>query len=163
MAPGRGKWLEQIFLMSACRGQSAVAFHTKGDGFTSWGAGAVMVAPVGGWDASAFSGIAFWAMSPTRTRITFGVPTVETQDVAYDGQCVPKNGLQCSDHFVAGRSIGVTWMAYTILFSEMKQRAWLWCPRAEYEHQPGEAVGNQHHVSTRTAFRHLVDDIVFTK
>jgi hypothetical protein len=79
-------------------------------------------APAGGWDASDFSGVTFWAMSPTRTHITFTIPTVETQDVAYDGECVPKDGLQCSDHFAASRSIGVTWVAYTIMFSEMRQR-----------------------------------------
>ena len=155
--------LSKFSPMSACRGQSAVAFHTKGDGFTSWGAGAVMrFAPAGGWDASAFSGISFWAMSPTRTRITFGIPTVETQDVAYDGQCVPKNGLQCSDHFVAGRSIGVTWMAYTILFSEMKQRGF-GVPAPSTNINPAKLLELNITFPPGQPFDIWFDDISFTK
>ena len=155
--------LSKFSPMSACRGQSAVAFHTKGDGFTSWGAGAVMrFAPAGGWDASAFSGISFWAMSPTRTRITFGIPTVETQDVAYDGQCVPKNGLQCSDHFVAGRSIGVTWMAYTIMFSEMKQRGF-GVPAPSTNINPAKLLEINITFPPGQPFDIWFDDITFTK
>lgn len=113
---------EQFSPLEACRGTSAVALHTKGNVFTSWGAGVVIKFSEQGWDASAYKGMTFWAKSPTRTRITFGIATTETQDVAYGGDCVPRDGLQCADHFSTSRTINTGWMAYTITFSEMRQR-----------------------------------------
>jgi hypothetical protein len=110
--------------LPACRGQSAVALHTKGEGFSSWGAGTAIKFSDHGWDASAFTGLTFWAMSATRTRIAFGIASAETQDVAYGGACIPKNGKQCADHFTTGRTLTASWIAYTISFAEMKQGGW---------------------------------------
>src|SRR5215213_11553750 len=104
--------------LAVCRGQSAVALHTKGAGFTTWGAGVVLKFSDHGWDASAFTGVTFWAMSSTHTRIVFGIASAETQDVAYGGDCVPKDGLQCADHFTASRTISASWTAYSITFAE---------------------------------------------
>ena len=73
-----GSPLTQFSPIESCRGESAVALHTKGAGFTSWGAGTAcyLAYGTGVWDASAYTRASgtFWARSSTMTRsMAFGV------------------------------------------------------------------------------------------
>jgi serine/threonine-protein kinase len=122
--PPAGVALTQFSPLSTCRGISAVAMHTKGINFSSWGAGAGFNFSSTGWDASAYTGITFWAMSSTRTQVTIGVASSETQDVAYGGKCVPKGGKQCNDYFKTKRTLTATWQAYPVSFAELRQEGW---------------------------------------
>ncbi|MGC4088069.1 MAG: hypothetical protein QM756_09260 [Polyangiaceae bacterium] len=110
--------------LDACRGSSAVALHTKGANFKSWGAGISVLFSSTGFDASLFSGIVFWAKSSTSTQISIGVATPATQDVAYGGDCKPSSGKQCNDHFATKRTLSPGWMAYPISFAELSQVGW---------------------------------------
>lgn len=110
--------------LSTCRGISGVAMHIKGTNFSSWGAGMGFNFSRTGWNASAFAGITFWAMSSTETQITIGIATRETQDVAYGGKCVPSGGKQCNDYFKTKRTLTTTWQAYLVTFAELRQEGW---------------------------------------
>lgn len=110
--------------LSSCRGISAVAMHTKGINFSSWGAGVGFNFSSAGWNASAYTGITFWAMSSAKTQVTIGIATAETQDVAYGGKCVPTDGKQCNDYFKTKRTLTSTWQAYPISFAELRQDGW---------------------------------------
>lgn len=114
----------QFSPLPACRGESAVGFHTKGANFTSWGAGMDIHFADHGWDASAYSGITFWAKSSTSASVRIGVSSLGTQDVSYGGTCVPQGGKQCNDHFSTTRKITPSWMAYPVTFSELQQAGW---------------------------------------
>jgi hypothetical protein len=146
--------------LPACRDKSAVALHTKGTPFTSWGAGVVIKFADAGWDASAFTGISFWAMSATRTRVTFAIATTETQDVAFGGDCVPKDGLQCSDHFATARTINQSWTAYTVTFAELRQRGF-GVPAPSATINPRTMMELNITFPTGQPFDVWIDDVVF--
>jgi hypothetical protein len=146
--------------LPACRGQSAVALHTKGSVFTSWGAGVVIKISDTGWDASAYTGVTFWAMSPTRTRTTFAIATTETQDVAFGGDCVPEDDLQCADHFAAARTLTPSWTAYTITFAELRQRGF-GVPAPSATINPETLMELNITFPTGQPFDVWIDDVVF--
>lgn len=148
--------------LPTCRGQSAVALHTKGEGFTSWGAGAAIRFSEHGWDASAYAGLTFWAMSPTNTRIAFGIASAETQDVAYGGACVPRDGKQCADHFTTSRTLTAAWMAYTITFAELRQ-AGFGVPAPSGTINPATLMELNIVFPPGAPFDVWIDDVVFTQ
>jgi hypothetical protein len=63
---------------------------------------------------------------------------------------------------VAGRSIGVTWMAYTILFSEMKQRGF-GVPAPSTNINPAKLLEINITFPPGQPFDIWFDDISFTK
>jgi hypothetical protein len=104
------------------------AFRFSAKGFTSWGAGAgVDFLPRGpdmkkqGFDASAYTGIAFYAKLTSGTASFF----VNLQDMnthADGGLCTVEAGPTQCDAFGGTISIGSEWELKTIPFAALKQR-----------------------------------------
>lgn len=123
-------------------GNSDFALHVVGSGFDDWGAGVgtdlgfespPADAPMGtlgkrvGYDASAYTGIAFWAKAGETPGATAGV-RLNVKDIQTDpdgmmcSTAMPNGAMACHDDF--GKNIALTsqWKKYTILFAEMTQQ-----------------------------------------
>jgi hypothetical protein len=99
---------------------SLVGLHTAGSGFTSWGSGmGVDINNAGGsqstklpYDASAYTGISFWARSEVGGTVTLVLPDENTDPSG--PTCVV-----CDHHFLKVVSLTTTWQRYTVLFDEL--------------------------------------------
>ncbi|HYP98570.1 MAG TPA: hypothetical protein VER96_07850 [Polyangiaceae bacterium] len=106
------------------------AAGTSGDSFTIWGAGLGVTFSdfqPHAFDASAYSGIQFWAKAnvtatnPTpKLKVKVMVGISGTTGVANGGTCVPIDKLICEDHYYMRRSPILTqeWAFYTITFAD---------------------------------------------
>jgi len=112
----------QTVLGSGPRGGYAARMY--GSGFTSWGAylavsfSQAQTGPCP-FDASAFSGITFWARSATPTIIRVNLATVATQQTRDGGACAGT----CSNDFGTPIALVAAWQKYTIAFSDLTQRS----------------------------------------
>jgi hypothetical protein len=110
------------FVMSntndVCHGFAA---HTIGGMFTSF---AGFSAGLGGpYNASAFRGLSFWAMSATSTIVLVAFPDVDTDPSG--ARCDPNGGAKgCYDHWGAYVTLDTRWVKYTVLFASLRQQAW---------------------------------------
>jgi hypothetical protein len=123
-------------------GNSEFALHVLGGGFDDWGAGTgtdlsfqppEANAPVGtmgkrvGFDASAYTGIAFWAKLGDTPGAAPGV-RLNVKDIQTDpdgmmcSTAMPSGAMACHDDF--GKNIALTsqWKKFTVLFAEMAQQ-----------------------------------------
>jgi hypothetical protein len=117
----------------ACASQ--YAFHTKGTGFTVWGAGVgATLTPGGGdggtskatYDASAYTGIAFMAKVDKTVSVRFSVTDKNT--AVEGGLCEDTSDKtstrRCGDYFGLDLSVDATWKEYTLSFSDSAQNGW---------------------------------------
>jgi hypothetical protein len=114
------------------RDGSGYAANTHGGGFTVWGAGYGFNFKdpgdgAGGsnksvYDASAYSGITFWAKAgPTSDKgLRVNVSNKETDPAG--GTCAPMD--KCSDHFGSPVTLTGEWAKYTLPFNKMAQSGW---------------------------------------
>jgi hypothetical protein len=100
------------------------AARTFGAGFTSWGAGlGLSLTSSGTYDASAYTGIVFYAMvgdqAPTTdVRIVFPEPrTIPTTDPSGVGKCTSP----CWDHFGQDLKPTKSWQRITVVFADARQ------------------------------------------
>lgn len=105
------------------------AAHIAGSGFTDWGAGFACnfndpgmvgdggAAPAMPYDASGFSGIAFWAKAAAPTKVRVSFPDKDTD--MRGGVCT-----KCNDHFGADVFVSTDWAQYVVKFSAVKQGGW---------------------------------------
>lgn len=133
---------EEIKGGGRCMGaNSEFGLHVLGAGFDEWGSGTgtdlafqspPANAPVGtmgkrvGYDATAFTGIAFWAKLGDTAGASPGV-RLNVKDIQTDpdgmmcSTAMPNGAMACHDDF--GKNIALTsqWKKYTVLFAEMTQ------------------------------------------
>jgi hypothetical protein len=156
---------------------SKFSLHISAKGFTSWGAGfgsdiaygldgaaADAGTPRGSYDASAYTGIVFWARSEPGSKpgLRLNVPD---QNSAPEGKkCVVDmtnmDPNRCYDDF--GQTIGITtsWDLFKLPFAEMKQRAFgLKADAIDKAH----LYGLQFQAPAGVDFDVWIDDIAFYK
>ncbi|WP_433927525.1 carbohydrate binding domain-containing protein [Sorangium cellulosum] len=116
------------------RGQSTMAMHTFGSGFTDWGAGVrfplnrpEMVALA--YDASAYTGIVFWArLGDAGAVTTMKVNISDTVSEPAGGICDESAGVgdpdRCYDHWSYDASLGAEWSQIVIPFEELAREGW---------------------------------------
>ncbi|WP_438022925.1 hypothetical protein [Sorangium sp. So ce233] len=116
------------------RGQSTMAVHTFGSGFTEWGAGVRfplnrpdMVALA--YDASAYTGIVFWAkLGDAGAATTMKVNISDTVSEPAGGICDEAAGEgdpdRCFDHWSYVASLGTEWAQVVIPFEELAREGW---------------------------------------
>jgi hypothetical protein len=142
------------------------AAATSGAGFTVWGAGFGfnLNDPGDGmngsakvtYDASAYSGIAFWAKAGTGSAAALRVNVSDKNTDPAGGVCAPAE--KCNDHF--GKDIRLTeqWAAYTLSFADLLQLGW---------GQPSAALDVAHlyavqfQVAKGVTFDVWLDDVAF--
>ena len=143
--------------ITPARGTSTKAQHTSGSGFTVWGAGLGVnlnspTAAKGLFDASAYSGVTFWAKG-TGT-IKFSVPTKATD--ASGGVCTV-----CSDHYATTFMLSATWTQVTIKWADLKTSTFGMPAAATFTKD--QIYGFQWQVDkTAATFDIWIDDLSFT-
>jgi hypothetical protein len=119
---------------------SKFALHVSAKGFTVWGAGFGSdiaygldaaadsgASPRGSYDASGYTGIAFWARSEPGSKPGLRLNVADKNSAPEGGLCVvDMTGMdpnRCYDDF--GATIGITtaWDFFKFPFAEMKQRS----------------------------------------
>lgn len=103
---------------------STQVIHTVGTGHTVWGAGLGLdLNNTGGsgetkdiYDASAYTGISFWARAAQPVSISVVCPDKNTEPAI--GNCT--TGV-CDDHFVTMVHIGTTWQKYNVSFASLRR------------------------------------------
>jgi hypothetical protein len=105
------------------RAGSTYAAHVSGSGQTVYGGGmgVSMHFPSAPYDALVYAGIRFWAKGTGSMRVH--VSTMQTQDVAFGGDCVP-GALDCGDHYQKVIALSSSWQEYTVKFGELTQQGW---------------------------------------
>ncbi len=155
------------------RCDSFYALCTSGDGFTDWGAGmGTDLGPTssegdGGagekstYDASQYSGIAFWAKSNGEGPLTVRFSVKDKNTAPEGGVCDEDEAsgpTACHDDW--GKALNLTdeWKPYTITFAELRQSGW----GAAY---PEFDVENAYSIQLQTgpgvAFDYCIDDVMF--
>jgi hypothetical protein len=112
----------QVALGSGPRG--GYAARMVGSGFPSYGPGmgfnfSQSSSSACPYDASAFSGITFWAKAAAPLVARLKVLTSETHDVKYGGTCTSG----CENHFSIPIAVAAVWQKYTIAFTDLAQQA----------------------------------------
>jgi hypothetical protein len=146
------------------RDGSGFAARMAGSGFTDWGAGMAFNLDDPGdgkggparmaYDASAYQGVALWAMSPMPTKLRVSFPNKDTDPQG--GVCNAMKD-QCNDHFGVDLALGTEWQQFVIPFSSLKQDGWSGVTVAKFDAQ--SVYGIQFQVPPSHAFDVWVDDI----
>ncbi len=147
--------------LSEPRGDSTFAAHSSGDGFTEWGAGFGFDlnndgTTRGTYDASAYSGVSFWARSGAGS-LAIRVGLSDAQTSAEGGQCDPNTEDSCDDAFGANLQLTSEWQQFTLSFAELQQDGWgMQFPGIQRD----QLYSMQFEVGTNVAFDVWVDDIM---
>ncbi|WP_433927517.1 carbohydrate binding domain-containing protein [Sorangium cellulosum] len=114
---------ETPFTMTAlepARGQSTYAARSWGSGFETWGAGFGfdLNSPEGAkaaYDASAYTGITFWAKGTTSATVMISDPATDPEGGSCTDQC---------DKWQKSLPLTEEWQQFTIPFADLKQGGW---------------------------------------
>jgi hypothetical protein len=153
------------------RGQdSAYVLRATGSGFTSWGSGVgVDLDNAGGqqstkvpYDASAYSGITFWARAEAPLAVTFTLPTKETDPSG--GVCDAANS-GCDHHYYQVIQVDQYWKRYTVNFIVDSKNLALepgGKPKPTGFHA-NELVAVQFRMASGQDYELYIDDVAFVK
>lgn len=150
------------------RGTSKYAAHTKGSGFTTWGAGmgfdlSVKASEAGTtkspYDASAYSGLTFWGRveATSVTKVRLHVSTHSTDEGG--GVCTPKD--KCGDDYGTDLAMTTDWVKYTVPFTDLSQEGWGTPSVPAFEQTQTIAIHFQ--LAKGADFDVWIDDISFIK
>jgi hypothetical protein len=117
-------------LVDATRPSSHFTAYTKGGGFKTWGA--FMTVSMRTWpsyevtptyDASAYSGISFYAKAGAGSDLVLRVRYISAQTDARGRQCTPGGSVDtaCYDHFYADATLTQAWQRIDLPFSKFHQ------------------------------------------
>jgi hypothetical protein len=141
--------------------------HTNGPAFTIWGAGMGFdfnntTGQSCPYDASAYTGIKFWAKGNMPLKAMVKIPGTTTKVTAADSNtCV--STTMCEDHYFLQPKPTLTaaWTQYTITFADstsFAQEGWgIKVPAFDKAH----IIGVQFQVAMGTAFDFAIDDVTF--
>jgi hypothetical protein len=157
---------------SVSRCESTYALCMSGKNFTTWGAGmGTDFAPTSGgmgagmkqtYDASAYTGVAFWAKSNT--------PSVAVRIGFKDKNTAPEGGVcdmaatsgaeACNDDWGKGLTFTSEWQPFTVKWSDLTQAGW---GKAFTQFQVASVYSIQFQVSQGVDFDLCIDDLAFTR
>jgi hypothetical protein len=107
-------------IRNAGRVGSLSALNFNGGVFTDWGAGVdVPIAGGGAYDASRFSGIAFWARTSAASSREVRLSVVDAHTTPEGGSCEV-----CFDHFGRWMVLSDSWQRYEFRWDQLTQMGW---------------------------------------
>ena len=137
--------------------------HTSGPAFTLWGAGLGLdfnnkTGKPCPYNASAYSGIKFWAKGSPTVRATVKTPALIP--VAAGGTCVGTAASACEDYFGMATPLTAAWAQYTLGFEgagAVTQDTW--GVRAAFDKT--QILSVQFQVAVGAPFDFSIDDVTF--
>ena len=135
------------------RGASRFALHTSGSKFTKWGASlAVELSPRRCYDASAYSGIMFWARGHGKINAVVRMTQVVSEE--FGGSCVH----DCYDGHRSVISLASDWQLYHVRWEDLSQAGF----GASLTFDPRSLFSIEFQVLTAdTPFDFWIDDLSF--
>lgn len=161
---GSGLTTLNISIIPGQRAASKKALESTGQDFTSWGSGVGVdlnnpTNTQGGklpWDASAYTGITFWAHAGANLTVTVAMPDIDTEPAG--GRCDVANG-GCDHHYVKSIQIDNHWRRYVVLFSELVAEPGTVPPPAGFA--PDALIGVQFRMGGGQTYDLWIDDLAF--
>ncbi|HKO52249.1 MAG TPA: hypothetical protein VJV79_31290 [Polyangiaceae bacterium] len=163
-----------VFMPAAGVGSTATSLkfaQTSGPAFMTWGAGIGFdfnnnLTKSCTYDASAYTGIKFWAKGNVAIRAMVKVPgtTAKKANGSDAGTCVATATMLCDDHFALTPSPVLTaaWQQYSIDFSGTATFAQEgWGTKVAFDKK--NIIAMQFQVAKALAFDFSIDDITFYK
>jgi hypothetical protein len=148
------------------RDGTGYAANTHGGGFTVWGAGYGFNFKDPGdgdggslkstYDASAYSGITFWAKAGAGSDKGLRVNVSNKETDPAGAVCAPAD--KCSDHFGSPVTLTADWAKYTLPFAKMAQSGW---GQSVAKFDVSTLYAVQFQVGKNTTFDISLDEVAF--
>ena len=153
---GDGTGTTSYDVVAINRGASKKGFETKGKDFVTWGSGVGtdFAAAKASYDASAYTGITFWARAATALSLIVVLPDVDT---------APQGNLctSCDHHYNKAVSVTTSWQRFTVRFADLVlEPGTVPAPTA---FKPKEIVSLQLRLAPGQTYDVFLDDIAFVK
>jgi hypothetical protein len=147
------------------RSGSAYAAHTRGSGFSLWGAGMGLSlhnkdALTCGYDASRCGGVSFWAKSGSTVPDTIRLRVATAETTPYDdgGSCGTPYETWCHNDFGIALTLTADWKHYDFDWNQLTQeRGW----GLMTSFNPERLVLLQWQVPANASFDFWIDDVTF--
>ena len=148
------------------RGASLKSIHFTGKDFTGWGSGiGVDLAHGSGdkltWDASAYTGITFWARANVAGTNTLQM-TIAFPDIDTDGLVKNRNCTTCDHHYLNTQTLTSGWQRFNIAFADLQTPESGTVP-APTMFKPGALASVQFRFNGGTTYDVYIDDLAFVK
>ena len=111
------------------------------------------------YDASAYTGVTFWARAEASTNVTVVLPDKDTD--AAGGICNTTVDGVCDHHYLKAFLIDDVWRRYTVLFSELVLESGGFPVPTAFA--PDGIVAIQFRFNTNTVYDIWVDDVAFVR
>lgn len=139
------------------RGASLKGIHTKGKDFTNWGSGmGVNMQSSGstGFNASAYTGVTFWARAAAAQSLLVVFPDVDTDPTG-------KLCTTCDHHYNKAIQVTTGWQRFTVNFADLVlEGGTVPTPTA---FKPEGLISVQFRFSPGQSYEFFVDDLAFVK
>ncbi len=140
---------------------SRQAQHTSGSGYSEWGSGIGFDLAIVGqdktvYDASAYTGITFWARSTEPLLLTVAFPDVNTTGQLPDAI---KKCTECDHHWVSTVSTNTDWKRYTVLWTDLRLESGT--EPVPEEFAVSELVSIQFRTARDAVYDYWIDDVAF--
>jgi hypothetical protein len=148
---------------------SDYGLHTTGTGFTYWGSGiGVDLNNSGGqqstkraYDASAYTGVTFWAHASSTLSVTVVFPNGDTDAAGGTGVCDTDPDGICDHHWFSSISVGTTWKRFTVPFASLSLEAGGYPVPTAFD--PGTLVSVQFRMQSGLTYELWIDDVAFVR
>jgi hypothetical protein len=143
--------------------------ETSGPAFTSWGAGIGFdfnnsSSKSCAYDASAYTGIKFWAKGNVAIRATVKIPgtTAKKTNGSDAGTCVATTTAMCDDHYgLTTATLTTTWKEFTLDFAAATFMQEGWGTKVAFDAK--NIIAMQFQVAKALPFDFSIDDVTFYK
>jgi len=164
---GSGTVTENV--VSVQRAASRHSLHTTGMGFTSWGSSVGVdlnnsgagLETKRGYDASAYSGVTFWARADAAVPVTVVLPDTDTDAAGGTGACALKSGGVCDHHYFKDVQVDTTWRRFTVPFASLTLEPG--GDPAPTAFKPSGIVSVQFRMQSGLTYELWIDDVAFVK
>jgi hypothetical protein len=165
---GTGSQSYEVTTIAGKRGMSSLrGLHFTGQNFSNWGSGvgADLSNSGGGqstkvpYDASATTGVTFWARAATNASITVVFPDSDTD--AAGGICNTATGGVCDHHYLKALQISAVWTRYVVHYADLTLEPGTVPEPTAFK--PGGLVSLQFRLLPGDTYDIWVDDVAFVK
>jgi hypothetical protein len=153
---GDGTGTYSFDVASINRGASQKGMHTKGKDFSNWGAGlgVDMLSAKTPYNASAYSGVTFWARAAATLAVLVVFPDVDTDPGG-------KLCTACDHHYNKGVQVTTAWQRFNVNFADLNLESGTKPEPTGFK--PEGLISVQFRMAPGQSYELYVDDLAFVK